>query len=313
MMNENNSPKTLLEAVRYFSDLDVCHAYMVKIKWPDGQICCPECGCIEVGEIKSRRMFQCKTKGCRKQFSVKVGTIFEDSPLGLDKWIVAVWCIVNAKNGISSCELARAVGVTQKSAWHILHRIRLAMRTKSFRRITGEIEIDETFVGGKVQNMHKAKRDKVIARFGFAGKNKTVVSGQLERGGEVRAQVVKSTQKRHLDPVVRGNVAPGATIYSDILGSYKSLSDEYLHKVVNHALAYVQGRIHVNGMENFWSLLKRCVKGTYVAIDPDHLDRYLDEQCRRFNMRKGTDAERFDYVMQDVVGRRLTYQELVNA
>lgn len=313
MMNENNSPKTLLEAVRYFSDLDVCHAYMVKIKWPDGQVCCPECGCIDVGEIKSRRMFQCKTKRCRKQFSVKVGTIFEDSALGLDKWIVAVWCIVNAKNGISSCELARAIGVTQKSAWHMLHRIRLAMQTKSFRQITGEIEADETFIGGRLANMHKAKKDKVIAEFGPRGRNKTVVAGQLERGGEVRAQVIKTTQTRHLVPIVRKNIKPGSTIYTDILTTYKCLSDEYIHEVVNHAKCYVQGRIHTNGLENFWSLLKRCIRSTYVAVDPEHLQRYLDEQCRRFNMRKGTDASRFHAVMQDVVGRRLEYADLTHA
>src|SRR6185312_6508805 len=148
-------PQTLMEAVTYFADPNRCHEYMKSIKWPDGRISCPQCGGLEVGEIKSRRMFQCKAKGCRKQFSVKVGTIFEDSPLPLQKWFVAVWSITNAKNGISSCELGRAIGVTQKSAWFMLHRIRLAMKTGTFARIKGEIEADETFVGGLSKNMHK--------------------------------------------------------------------------------------------------------------------------------------------------------------
>ena len=311
MMNENNSPKTLLEAVRHFSDLDVCHAYMVKIKWPDGQVGCPECGCTEVGEIKSRRMFQCKTKSCRKQFSVKVGTIFEDSALGLDKWIVAVWCIVNAKNGISSCELARAVGVTQKSAWHMLHRIRLAMQTKSFRRITGEIESDESVIGGKLSNMSGHRKSKAKKRYGRFGR-KTMVHGLLERTGEIRAKVVPDSQRGTIEPIVRANVEKGSALYSDIGSAYFCGYYGYLHRMVNHSLRYVEGRVHTNGMENFWSLLKRCLHGTYIAVEPQHLQRYLDEQCRRFNMRKGTDASRFHAVMQDVVGRRLCYNDLIS-
>lgn len=145
-------PKTLIDAVRYFSDANVCHEYMLKLKWPDGRIVCPKCGSDNVGNITTRRLLQCRAKGCRKQFSAKVGTIFEDSPLPLTSWFVAVWCIANAKNGISSCELARALGVTQKSAWFMLHRIRLAMRTSFFRRMTGTVESDETFVGGEAKS-----------------------------------------------------------------------------------------------------------------------------------------------------------------
>lgn len=306
-------PQTLLEAVRYFTDPDVCHAYMVKIKWPDGQVCCPACGSVNVGEIKSRRSFQCREKVCRKQFSTKVGTIFEDSPLGFDKWLPAVWCIVNAKNGISSCELARAIGVTQKSAWHMLHRIRLAMQTPTYRRITGTIETDETHYGGLVKFMHKEKREKVKARFGPAGKNKTVIQGMMERGGEVRARVVADNKAKSIQPGIRANVEPGSTLYSDIGSWYSGLETEYALEQVNHMIEYVRGEIHTNSMENFWSLLKRSIRGTYVAIAPEHIDRYLDEFCRRFNLRKLTDAERFHRVIRHVVGRRLTYKELIGA
>jgi transposase-like protein len=306
MSKELHNPTTLLEAVQYFSDSDVCHAYMVRVKWPDGKITCPHCGGEQVGEIKSRRMFQCKDKECRRQFSTKVGTIFEDSPLSLTKWFVAVWSITNAKNGISSCEVARALGITQKSAWHMLHRIRLAMRTKSFRKIIGEIESDETFVGGKARNMHVGKRK--VKGTGPIGK--TVVHGLLERGGEVRCSVVPNNRKPTVQSAVRANVAKGAYVYTDALRSYQGLDDEYLHQVVDHAKCYVEGRVHTNGLENFWSLLKRALKGTYVAVAPFHLERYLDEQSFRFNKRKGNDCTRFLEAMLSICGKRLTYDEL---
>lgn len=304
-------PKTLMEAVRHFSNPNTCHTYMVSVKWPDGQVVCPECGGMEIGEIKSRRMFQCKIKGCRKQFSVKVGTIFEDSALGLDKWIVAVWCIVNAKNGISSCELARAIGVTQKSAWHMLHRIRLAMKTPSYRRITGEVETDESVIGGRMRNRTGKRKEDHKRRYGPRGR-KTIVHGLLERAGEVRAKVVPDSTRGTIESIVRQNVEKGSAIYSDIGSAYFCGYYGYLHQMVNHSLRYVEGRVHTNGLENFWSLLKRCLLGTYVAVEPQHLQAYLDEQCRRFNLRKGTDASRFHAVMQHVVGRRLPYRQLID-
>jgi transposase-like protein len=284
---------------------------MVQIKWPDGKIVCPKCGSEHVGEIKSRRMFQCKNKECRKQFSTKVGTIFEDSPLGLDKWFVAVWCIVNAKNGISSHELARALGITQKSAWHMLHRIRLAMQTKSFRKLDGEVESDETMIGGLYANMHKKKR--LAKPQGTGPSGKTIVQGLLERGGEVRAKVVPNQKKATLQSTVRANVYRGSSLFTDSSSSYTGLADEYLHAVVDHAVCYVEGRVHTNGLENFWSLLKRSLAGTYVAVAPQHLDRYLDEQTFRFNKRNGNDKSRFIEAMHSVVGKRLMYKELIGA
>jgi len=297
--------KTLIDAVRYFSDLDECHEYMLGIKWPDGKPACPYCGYDELGYIKSRRLLQCRAPKCRKQFSAKVGTIFEDSSLGLDKWFVAVWCIANAKNGISSCELHRALGVTQKTAWHMLHRIRLAMETRTFRKLSGEVESDETFIGGASANKHVSKR-----RRGRGAVGKAIIQGLLERGGEFRGAVVCDTSQETLCAKVGENVEAGSNVYTDAAPSYVSLNERYLHAVVDHARAYVMGRVHTNGLENFWSLLKRALHGTYVQVAPFHLFRYLTEQTFRYNRRKLTDALRFKLVMLAVVGKRLTYREL---
>jgi len=304
------TPKTLIEAVRYFSDLDACNAYMVDIRWPDGKITCPKCGCDRVGKIETRKMLKCKNPECRKQSSYKVGTIFEDSPIGLDKWFVAVWCITNAKNGISSYELAKAIGVTQKSAWHMLHRIRLAMQTGSFSKLSGTIEADETFVGGRAKNMHKASRKNKIKGRGAVGK--AIVQGVMERGGAVIAGVVSDAKRRTLQPNVRNAVEPGAAVYTDALKPYEGLEDAYLHETVDHAREYVRGDVHTNSMENFWSLLKRCIHGTYIAVQPWQLFRYVDEQVFRFNERHKTDGERFAEVMSRAVGRRLTYSALTD-
>ncbi len=304
-------PETLLEAVRHFSNLDVCHEYLVRLKWPTGVVTCPKCGGDHVGHIKTRRMFQCKAKDCRKQFSAKVGTIFEDSPLGLDKWFVAVWSIAAAKNGISSHEVGRALGVTQKTAWFMLHRIRLAMQTKSFHKMGGIVEGDETMVGGKAKFMHKSRREEVIK--GRGGIGKAIVQGLLERDGEVRCVVVENQKRGTLQKFVRDNVARGSAVFTDALASYVGLELDYIHQMIDHAKSYVDGLVHTNGMENFWSLLKRCFKGTYVHVAPVHLFRYLDEETFRFNKRKGTDGTRFVDAMAGVVGRRLQYSELTSS
>jgi transposase-like protein len=307
---ENDTPKTLLDAVRYFTDPKVCFETMLAVKWPDGKITCPKCGCDKVGVIRSRSMLQCKEATCRKQFSVKVDTIFEDSPLGLDKWFVAVWCIANAKNGISSCELARALGVTQKTAWHMLHRVRLAMKTRSFRKLNGEVEVDETFIGGRARNMHKHKREQKIKGRGTVGK--AIVQGLLERGGEARMSVLRTMDDERLCRTVRENVANGSQVYSDALPAYGPLAFNFYHQAVDHLRKYVVGRVHTNGLENFWSLLKRTLKGTYVAVAPFQMERYLDEQTFRFNQRHTDDASRFRRVLSAVVGKRLTYRVLTN-
>jgi len=305
-----STPETLIEAVRYYADPDVCHAMMVKAKWPNGKPTCPECGDRKIGEIKSRRMFQCKE--CRRQFSAKVGTIFEDSPLPLDKWFVAVWLVANCKNGISSYELARAVGVTQPTAWFMLHRIRLAMETGTFR-MDGPTEADTAYVGGKAENMHAKRRAKAIPGRGTAGK--TPVHGVLKRTGEsgpsqVQAAVLGSEASASLLEEVRSRVRRGATVYTDEAPAYGMLCMTHVHQAVDHSREYAVGSIHVNGIENFWSLLKRTLRGTYVAVAPFHLGRYVAEQVFRFNNRKSTDGGRFETVMRGIVGKRLTYRVL---
>jgi len=307
MKNRNDAPQTLLDAIRYFSDPDVCLAFVVEMRWPDG-VTCPRCGSKGVRFLAKRRIWECRAKHPKKQFSIKVGTIFEGSALGLDKWLAAMWMIANAKNGVSSYEIARALGITQKSAWFVLHRIRLAMQTETFGKLGGEVEVDETFIGGKARNMHHGKR-KAKGR-GAAGK--AVVMGLLERHGEVRTQVVPGTKGRTLRPEVLKHVEPGATVYTDELASYRGLDAEYAHKVINHAEAYAKGHVHTNGMENFWSLLKRGIKGTYVSVEPFHLFRYLDEQAFRFNTRKDNDAGRFLRVAASIAGRRLDYRHLTS-
>ncbi len=290
MESPAKQPKTLLEAVRYFADLDVATEHVAKTRWPDGPVC-PACGLVDEKHyyLKTRRVWKCRS--CKKQFSVKVGTIFEDSPIGLDKWLPAMWMVGNCKNGISSYEVARDLGVTQKTAWFMMHRIRLAMQQGSIDKLSGEVEVDETYIGGKARNMHKSKRAEKITGRGMSGK--VAVMGLLERHGKVKTQVVPDTSSRTLQVEVRENVEPGSEVHTDALRSYRGLDAEYIHNVVDHAERYVNGNIHTNGLENFWSLLKRGIKGTYVSVEPYHLFRYLDEQAFRFNEREGVDGERF--------------------
>jgi transposase-like protein len=310
-----NEPTTLLGAVRYFADPDAALGFMATLRWPDGVVICPNCGSDEVRFISTRRLWECKAKHAKRQFSIKVGTIFEDSPLGLDKWLPAVWMIANDKNGISSAELARATGVTQKSAWFMLHRIRLAMQTGTFRRMSGEVEADETFIGGKSLFMHKDKRTRVMKGRRGGPVGKTAVLGLLERHGPdghsvVRTKTVPNVRLKTLSPEVRRNVVEGSQVFTDASYSYRDLRDTYAHEVVDHAEEYVRGKVHTNGLENFWSLLKRSIKGTYVSVEPFHLFRYLDEQAFRYNERKTNDATRFVRVMAHIIGKRLTYNEL---
>jgi transposase-like protein len=304
-------PETLIEAIRFFADPDVCLAFVAKLRWPGG-VACPRCGSGEHSFLSTRRVWKCK--GCKKQFSVKVGTIFEDSPLGLDKWLPALWMVVNCKNGISSYEMARALGVTQKSAWFMNHRIRLAVQEGTFEPMSGEVEVDETYIGGAARFMHQSRKDrKIKGQTGMVGK--TAVMGLLERHGEdghskVRAKVVPNAKKKTLAPEVRKHVVAGSEVFTDALSSYTDLSDAYAHQVIDHAECYVKGKIHTNGLENFWSLLKRSIKGTYVSVEPFHLFRYLDEQTYRFNTRKVKDGARFLHAAAGIIGKRLTYKAL---
>lgn len=317
MLKEHTSPLTLADVMRFSADPDRALSFVVQLRWPSGVVC-PRCGTGKPNYLKSRRIWRCV--GCRKDFSVKVGTIFEDSPLGLDKWLPAVWLLANAKNGISSYELHRALGVTQKTAWFMLGRIRLAMQARSFEKPMGgkgkRVEVDETFIGGLGRNMHKEKRARLK---GTGTVDKVAVMGLLERKrgqkhSTVRAEVIPNVQMRELEPRVIKHVAKHTNVFTDKARAYQSLSEhDFQHAAIDHAVAYVDGQVHTNGLENFWSLLKRSIKGTYVSVDPIHLFRYVDEQVYRFNERKKNDLQRFAGVLLDVVSKRLTYNELISS
>lgn len=308
MSSTKRVPTTLQQAIVFFADPDNCHRFMTELRWPDGKVLCPRCGSENVKYLPNARVFKCFEKHERQKFSLKIGTIFEDSPIPLEKWLPAMWLVVNCKNGISSWEVHRALGVTQKTAWFMLHRIRLAMQ-ESGGKLCGEVEVDETFIGGKSRNMHAKKRAEKIT--GTGGKDKAIAFGMVERGGRVCASAVDTRRKNELQKRIRETVEAGAAIFSDELLSYEGLDDEYKHAVINHAVEYVNGNTHTNTIENFWSLLKRGLHGTYVSVEPFHLFRYIDEQAFRYNYRKEfDDSDRFVMAMQNIVGKRLTYKEL---
>ncbi|MGA7765843.1 MAG: IS1595 family transposase [Candidatus Sulfotelmatobacter sp.] len=304
------APKTLQQVIIYFSDPQRAFDYALKLRWPDGKVVCPRCKSNENYFIKTRRIWLCR--GCNKQFTLKVGTIFEDSPLPLDKWMTAFWMLCNCKNGVSSMEIHRTLGITQKSAWFMLQRLRLAMQDRFYTTKLGGggegVEVDETFIGGKARNMHKSRKAKLTGRI---DDDKTVVVGFMERGGRVRTQIVEKRQKHNMQPLVREHVEAGAALYTDALKSYVGLDKHFEHEVIDHAVEYVRGKVHTNTIENFWSLVKRQLHGTYVSVEPFHLYRYLDEQMFRFNNRKDmNDAQRFELGMSQVFGKRLTYEQL---
>lgn len=311
------APTSLQKAVELFSDETMAHAYLVQMRWPDGRILCPTCFAASPYWLPTQRRFKCRNKHPRQQFSVKVGTIFEDSPLPLKHWMLASWMIANCKNGVSSYEIARALGVTQKTAWFMLHRIRLAMQGDTGGKMGNEMEVDETYIGGKARNMNRQQRKKNLAGKGHknAWAGKVAVMGLLERHPEkghsrVRTKAIDTIRAYRLMSEVSANVEDGSTVYTDALQSHKNASLYYEHKVIDHAEKYVDGQIHTNGLENYWSLLKRAIRGTYVSVEPFHLFRYLDEQAYRFNERKGTDAERFAGVVAEVSGKRITFEAL---
>jgi transposase-like protein len=238
-------PKTLQQAIVYFSDPDRAFDYAKKLRWPDGKVVCPRCGEAKNYFIKTRKLWLCR--GCNKQFTLKVGTIFEDSGLGLDKWMTAFWMLCNCKNGVSSMEIHRTLGITQKSAWFMLQRLRLAMQDGFYTTKLGgkgrEVEVDETFIGGKARNMHKHRRDAMTGRI---EDDKAVVVGMIERGGKVRTKVVESRRRNEMQPLVREHVEAGAALYTDAFRSYVGLDKHYEHETIDHAVEYVRGKVHTN-------------------------------------------------------------------
>ena len=311
------APKTLQQAIQLFSDEQVCIDAVASMRWPDGPEC-PHCQAKEPYYLATQKRWKCRS--CRKQFSVKVGTIFEDSPISLQQWLPALWMLVNDKNGISSYELHRALDISQKSAWFVLHRLRMVLKNNSGFQFGGPVEVDETFVGGKIANMHKSKKARMTVIKGQQLKgdhmNKTIVMGLLDRElRQVRAKVVPNVRRDTLQAEVLREVKHGSKVYTDEWIGYNALHRQFVHDVVNHVEGYVDGQVHTNGIENFWALLKRTLKGTYVAVEPFHLERYVDEQIFRFNNRATkdnplTDSDRFVAALAQVAGKRLTFAEL---
>jgi transposase-like protein len=306
MKNTNPKlPNSLIEAVRYFADAERCLEFVKNLRWTDGEVACPRCGGADPSFITTRKIWKCKA--CKRQFSIKVGTIFEDSPMGFDKWLPAIWLIANSKNGISSHELGRALGITQKTAWFMNYRIRLAMASGTFQKLSGTVETDETYVGGLAKNMSVADRK----RKGRAGFDKVVIHGAVERGGEIRAAMVEGATSRALVGSIHNWVEFGSTVYTDQAIAYSWLGFDYTHQSVNHGTGeYVRGDVHTNSIESFWNLYKRAWKGTYTHNLPKHTDRYIAERTFSFNNRELTDYERMVTVTASVAGKRLTYAEL---
>ena len=309
--------KTLQHAIQHFSDEQVCIDAVTKMRWADGKPTCPACGHKEHYYLKSQKRWKCKE--CHKQFSVKLGTIFEDSPISLQKWLPALWMLANCRNGISSYEIARDLGVSQKAGWFMLQRLRLALQDKTGGKLGGgphdKVEIDETFIGGKARNMHKSRRQRMTTIGKLAAK--TAVMGMLQRGGKVKTAILGGKRdKKQMHEVIHESVVPGTWIMTDEFSNYDGLSKDYTHLVVQHLERYVQGNVHTQGIENFWSCLKRSLGGTYVAVEPFHLFRYVDEQAFRYNHRKDEngnkldDSQRFELALSQVAGKRLTFAEV---
>lgn len=292
-----------------YADPKVAHDAFVSMRWPHA-IACPRmsCGSADVRAIGgSRPRWLCKD--CQREFTAKTGSIFEDSPIGFNKWLPALWLLSSARNGISSCELSRALKVTQKTAWFMLHRIRLAMQAGGFEQLTDEVEVDETYVGGK---QHGTIRNPFTGKLKSPGTKagKATVLGMLQRGGKIKAFVVPNAKRITLLPRIREHVAPGSIVYTDALKSYHDLKDDYTHEIINHSFEYVRGNVTTNRIESFFSVLKRTIKGTYIAPRPWHLQRYLDEQIFRFNERESQDGPRFVEAVKGADGKRLTYLAL---
>lgn len=311
MKTEQPIPETMIEAVRQFADPEQAHDFFVQLRWPGGIVGCPlSCGSTEVTYMPKRRRWYCRD--CKGQFTAKSRTVFEDSPIGFDKWLPAFWLLSSNRNGISSHELGRALKVTQRTAWFMLQRIRLAMESEAFDMLTGEVEVDEAYIGGKWHSKSNRERRALRAAGTTIWETKTPVFGMVERGGRVRAWKVPNTQKNTLLPKLRASIDQDATVYTDSASLYTHINEFFLHhSSVNHELReYVRGNVHTNNIEAFWSVLKRTIGGTYTHVNPRHLDRYLSEQVFRFDERKNADGPRFAKAVNGADGKRLTYKAL---
>lgn len=298
----------LIEVTLYFSDLTRCKEFLAKMRWNGKPVCRH---CKHEDKIYTLKNGHYKCSKCRKPFSVTKGTIFENSPIPLQKWFVAIYLITSHKKGISSCQLARDINITQKSAWFVLQRIRFAIRTKDFSKpLTGTVECDESFIGGKNKNRHQDK--KVAYSQGRSVKDKVPVFGMVQRKGNLITMSVKNTDGKTLRPIIVKNVSRDATIMTDEWKAYKLLNIAFNHQVIRHAKGeYRIKDCHTNTIEGFWSLLKCGIVGIYHSISIKHIDKYLDEFQFRYNSRNLTEKARF-LDMLSVCESRLTYQNLIN-
>lgn len=294
---------TLLQMMTAFPDEQSAVDHFTAIRWKGGAYC-PHCGSTRVYHFSDQRNHKCGD--CRKRFSIKVGTIFEDSKIPLRTWMLAIWMITSHKRGIASTTLAKDLGVTQKTAWFMTQRLRHAIRTKSFNRpLTGEVEIDETYIGGKAANRHKGD-----PKNGPGTSGKVAVIGALERGGDVVATVIDRTDTATLDGFAHAVVDPAATISTDEHAGYRHLGRTFAHGVVRHSAGeFSRGGFHTNGIEGFWALLKRQIVGIHHFVTPKHLNRYVGESTWRFNARNLGEGERVNALLAQATGR-LTYREL---
>lgn len=303
MLKSFNSLIQMMEAI---PDEQVAVDHFTAIRWNNGAFC-PHCGSTRVYHFSDNRNHKCGD--CRKRFSIRVGTIFEDSKLPLRKWLLAIWLITSHKKGIASTQLAKDIGITQKSAWFVTQRLREAIRTQSFNRpLDGEVEADETFIGGKEKNKHAWQR--TGGKQGGAGK--IAVLGILERGGELRTGTTPNLSAKNVQTVIRDNVVKGAALMTDEHGSFVGLQGDYNHHRVNHSAGeYVRHYVlHTNGIESVWALFKRQIIGTHHWLSPKHLNRYLGEMTWRFNLREMEEGDRVNALLAQTAGR-LTYKELI--
>lgn len=293
-------PTTLIDAIRYFSKPETCVDYVASLRWQNGAIC-PTCGRVDVSYLKSQQRFQCKSRHPKRQFSVKVGTIFEDSPLGLDKWLPAVWMIVNAKNGVSSYEIARALGVTQKTAWFMDHRIRAAMAYGGFDKLDDPVEADETYIGGKSNPDDRWK-------------NKSAVVGVVEKKkevGQIRAFATKHADATNTLPFLKESLREGAVLHTDESGIYNRAKYFFMHESVNHSQGeYARLAVSTTTIDGFWNLMKRSIRGTYTHVSGQHLGKYVNEHTYRYNTRMLKDNERFNQWFNNC-NKRLLYKNLI--
>jgi transposase-like protein len=311
------APKSLQQAILFFANYENCHRAVVAMRWPDGVVCCPHCGSENVAYLESVRRWKCYEKHPKAQFSLKVGTIFEDSAIGLEKWLPALWLLTNCKNGISSYELARALEVTQKTAWFMLSRLRLALQdTHSGGKLSGNVEVDESYIGGKGRHLHASKRRRLGMVRGRSMAGKVVVMGLLDRHGKDGISQVRTEILRNVRTFMGTSVSishPTPTSTPTRSRSTKTCTANTSITSSTTPKRTWDGNVHTNGCENFWSLLKRAIKGTYVSVEPFHLFRYLDEQAFRFNNRGGDDAFRFALALKGIIGKRLTYVALTGS